>query len=801
MSAPEATRRPGHEAVVEAETALDDPRLVRAVQEYQNALEAGQRPRRQDYLARYPEIATSLAQCLEALEFVHTVGPNLDPPTTSQAASAKTSAVPVDPTVPLGDFRILREIGRGGMGVVYEAEQLSLGRRIALKVLPFALTLDPRQLQRFKNEARAAAQLHHSHIVPIYSVGCERGVHFYAMQFVEGQSLAAALRELRRLVGKEAAEPAGVEPRSGSSVMRKNQDSQRTDPYTPHSAFSEAAMAPTLADLPTDGATARSTRNAGFFRSSVRLCLQAAEALEHAHQMGVVHRDIKPGNLLVDGHGQLWVTDFGLAQFQSDAALTVTGDVVGTLRYMSPEQAMGKRKLVDHRTDIYSLGATLYEMLTLEPTFRGRDREELLRQIAFEEPRPPRRLNSAIPVDLETIVLKALAKTPEERYVSAQEMADDLRRFLEDRPILARRPTLFERAAKLAKRHRPLVAAGLVTLVLMAVGFAVSTILIAREQANTQAANKQLTEEQTRTREAYEAEVRNFQKASRMLDFFTQVSAEELADHPESQEVRRKLLQAALEYYQEFIDSCPDDPSMREQLGISHLRVASLLNEMGNRPEAMAALEQGTRLLARSGQFSINIGWLRDGGPLVLLENKVVQDDLDLSEEQRREIGRLATDRRSAFQNSHISSLERLRSKFEELATREKGVLERLGPEQHQRLKQIVWQQGGLGAFLEPEVVKVLKLTPKQTETVREIQDRTRRSSRGGHHRLGFQRPEDWKKIEETWRTARDEAFALLTPDQRAEWDELVGKPFQGELRLPFPGSFGPRPGGPPKRP
>src|SRR5262249_49860596 len=214
--------------------------------------------------------------------------------------------------------------------------------------------------------------------------------------------------------------------------------------------------------------TEGSVRGKAFFRAVAQVGVQAAEALEHAHQLGVVHRDVKPGNLLVDGHGHLWVSDFGLAQFQSDVALTATGDVVGTLRYMSPEMALAKRQLVDHRTDIYSLGATLYELLTLQPCFDGRDREELLRQIAFGEPRPPGKLNPGIPPDLEPVVLKAMAKRVEDRYTTAQELADDLRRFLEHRPVLARRPTLLERASKWARRHQPMVATAVVLLLLAA---------------------------------------------------------------------------------------------------------------------------------------------------------------------------------------------------------------------------------------------------------------------------------------------------------------------------------------------
>src|SRR5205807_5640041 len=178
--------------------------------------------------------------------------------------------------------------------------------------------------------------------------------------------------------------------------------------------------------------TERSVSDAVFFRTVAQLGIQAAEALEYAHQVGIIHRDIKPSNLLVDARGNLWITDFGLAHCQSQAGLTMSGDLVGTLRYMSPEQALAKRVLLDHRTDIYSLGATLYELLTGEPVFAGNDRQELLRQIAFEEPKPPRRLNKAVPVELETIVLKAMEKNPAERYPLAQDLADDLIRFLDD---------------------------------------------------------------------------------------------------------------------------------------------------------------------------------------------------------------------------------------------------------------------------------------------------------------------------------------------------------------------------------
>ena len=307
------------------------------------------------------------------------------------------------------------------MGVVYEAVERSLGRRVALKVLPFAAAIDPRQIARFRVEAQAASHLNHPHIVPVYSVGCQGGVHYYAMQLIDGPTLAGLIAGLRHQAGDE--DPTPVGPWAIPTL---------TSPDATPTPAAPAASSWSLASS--------SARDRAFFRETARLGRQAAEALEHAHEQGVLHRDVKPSNLMVDGRGHLWVTDFGLARFQGDASLTAPGDLLGTLRYMSPEQATADHAVVDGRTDVYSLGATLYELMTLRPIFDGSDRQELLRRIAQEEPRRPRAVQPAVPRDLETIVLKAMAKDPAARYATAQDLADDLGRFLDDRPILARRP-------------------------------------------------------------------------------------------------------------------------------------------------------------------------------------------------------------------------------------------------------------------------------------------------------------------------------------------------------------------------
>jgi eukaryotic-like serine/threonine-protein kinase len=414
----------------------DDPRVIAALEEYLEALQSGHLWSRAEFLARHSGIAEALGECLSGLEFIQVAGAQL---VNSQASSTATDPSEVIPArARLGDFRIVREVGRGGMGVVYEAEQVSLGRRVALKVLPFAAAIDPKQRQRFQIEAQAAAQLQHPHIVPIFGVGCDQGIHYYAMQFVEGRSLAAILEELRTTKGTPGDAPTGV--------------------------FTSGEPEPTGSLPPTAVGPVQQDR--AFCRYVARLGAEAADALDHAHGLGILHRDIKPANLLIDPAGSLWITDFGLARLPSDLSLTHTGDMVGTLRYMSPEQALARRGVVDQRTDVYALGATLYELLTLRPAHDGRDHQELLRQIALDEPIQPRRLNPGVPRDLETIVLKAMAKDPSSRYPTAQELALDLRRFGDDRPILARRPGLLERSLRWALRHRELVATAAAIVVL-----------------------------------------------------------------------------------------------------------------------------------------------------------------------------------------------------------------------------------------------------------------------------------------------------------------------------------------------
>lgn len=450
--------------------------LAQALQEYQAALEAGQPPDRRGFAARFPELGDQLEDYLAGLEFIAAAAPAIRQ-AERDASDEADGVIDFGVLRQIGDFRLLRQIGRGGMGVVYEALQISLGRRVALKVLPSASALDCKQLQRFKNEAHAAAQLNHRHIVPVYAVGCDNGVHYYAMQFIDGHTVADAIHAVRHSQGGKSHEPVG----GATTVCPVPVDGGPPQPAGPDGLH--------VADTDFPGrlpSTEHSAHGASYFRAVARLGLQAAEALEHAHQLGVIHRDVKPANLLLDAQGQLWVTDFGLARLAGSDGLTVSGVLLGTIAYMSPEQALARHGLVDQRTDVYSLGATLYELATLEPPFTGQDRQELLRKIAFEEPRPPRRVNRSIPADLETILLKALAKEPAARYLSAQELADDLARFLHDEPVRARRPTAAQKAAKWARRHRSVVVGIVGTTIAAMLGLADSTYLFWRGKVETE---------------------------------------------------------------------------------------------------------------------------------------------------------------------------------------------------------------------------------------------------------------------------------------------------------------------------
>ncbi|MCH9035518.1 MAG: serine/threonine-protein kinase, partial [Planctomycetes bacterium] len=349
----------------------EEHELEKLFASYVDRLNRGDELNPQEILAKHPLVGEQLLACLE--DFV----------------GAGNAPINVQLQT-LGDYTLRRQIGRGGMGVVYDAWQNSLDRQVALKVLPVGIAADDRTFHRFMREAKTAARLNHENVVRVYGMGVESNTPYFAMEYVDGKTLGQLLAK------RETDTDEVIEPPFGR---------------TKEGLVDYPRIATAFADM--------------------------ADGLHHAHSKGVIHRDIKPSNLILDGAGRLRILDFGLARLEGQEGLTLTHDVIGTPLYMSPEQARRRKIPIDHRTDIYSLGATLYEMLTRRPPFRGEDNLETLSQIIANDPSPLRQLDPAIPKSLETIVLKCLRKNPKDRYDTAEAVAEDLRRFARGEPVEA----------------------------------------------------------------------------------------------------------------------------------------------------------------------------------------------------------------------------------------------------------------------------------------------------------------------------------------------------------------------------
>jgi WD40 repeat protein/serine/threonine protein kinase len=401
-----------------------------------------------------PELLPELLKLMRGTDAVEQM---LNVSSATQADSGGGPSIPIGALPSVRGYEIHRELGRGGMGVVYEADQQALGRRVALKVLPTMPGQDPKRVSRFKREVRAAARLHHTNIVPVFEVGEDAGVWFYAMQYIPGRPISDVLSAIRR---RRDGRPSAL---TQASESPPTQDTTGTGPEP-------AAAQATAAPIVCDGLAASSpdVDPARYFRDVATAGLQVAEALACAHSHGVLHRDIKPANLIADDSGRVWVTDFGLAKIENEN-LTQSGTVLGTLRYSAPEQVRGAP---DVRSDVYSLGLTLYELLTLQPAFEADTPLRLLDQVAHTEPPRPRSVDRRIPRDLETIVLKAIDKDPARRYQTAAEMAGDLQRFLADEPIRARPISVSERLVRWARRRPALASLSGGLLVVTALGFA-----------------------------------------------------------------------------------------------------------------------------------------------------------------------------------------------------------------------------------------------------------------------------------------------------------------------------------------
>ncbi|MHC4945326.1 MAG: protein kinase domain-containing protein [Planctomycetota bacterium] len=343
----------------------------------------------EEYLKRYPELTTELKKLFQAVSMLPEDRQDDSDPHTPGAARKGGNI--------LGDYKILKEIESGGMGSVYEAEQISLKRRVALKVLSPHLSLSHKAILKFNREAEAASRQNHPGTITIYEVGEAEGVYYIAQEFVPGgYTLAKRLKEFR-----EGAE-----------------------------------------------------RSADYFKNVAEIIALVADALESAHGAGVIHRDVKPSNILLTREGLPKLTDFGLAKIEDALAITRSRDFSGTPFYVSPEQAEPGPDGVDHRTDIYSLGVTLYEAMTLERPFSGKTSQEVLKKILTSEPKDPRKRSPLIPEDLSVICLKAMEKDPDRRYPNMEAFSEDLRRYLSGRPILAKPAGRIYKTVKWIQRHK-----------------------------------------------------------------------------------------------------------------------------------------------------------------------------------------------------------------------------------------------------------------------------------------------------------------------------------------------------------
>lgn len=673
-----------------SESAAQRHPLDRLAEDFVNRCRRGETPSISEYVQQYPEQADEIRDLFPTLALIEQARPEPDPPP-PLTLSGGNEEIPEH----LGDFRILREIGRGGMGIVYEAEQESLGRRVALKVLPEAASHNSRYLQRFAREAQAAARLHHTNIVPVFGVGEHEGRHFFVMQYIPGCGLDEVLRELstfqrmpnglQQTLGLstlpwDSHEPrdavrnlSALTPRSGrndtsdwgqgipgqasaggdddslgGSAARSAGDSDSADADDQLVPGSDRSAAGGMREVSSSLATAGNVCDAGYWRNVARIGVQAARGLHYAHSQGTLHRDVKPANLLLDHEGTVWIADFGLARMAEQEDLTRTGDLVGTLRYMAPEQFAGN---ADERSDVYSLGLTLYELLTLRPAFDETDRARLIRQMTDASPPPPRQLNPAIPRDLETVVLKAIAREPRDRYSAAGELAADLERWLEDRPILARRFRLGERLWRWARRNRLAAALGgtaLVSLVLAGivgwVGYATTASALERAStrrdealaATAQAeANMALSltalEEIFQTLSAGEAEgSRDGQRDAGRLPgdggrerprpgFGPPMERNGFdgdrrggppggsdgrppaLQRPEQAASARtaELLQTVLAFYDRFAELNSTNPQLEREAGRAHLRVAELLLQQREYERSLAAAARAEQIFVR----------------------------------------------------------------------------------------------------------------------------------------------------------------------------------------------------------
>ncbi|MCA8944079.1 MAG: protein kinase, partial [Planctomycetes bacterium] len=554
----------------------DDRHPVEALgEEYLARRRRGEIATIEQYAQDHPEYADEIRELFPAMEALESL----------KSASGSGFTQFDDETLEqLGDFRVIGEIGRGGMGVVYEVEQKTLGRRVALKVLPRQMVADAARRERFEREAQTAAGLHHTNIVPIFGVGEADGHHFYVMQLIRGVGLDRILAELR---GESKS-------RASSSLTESMLSDVVSQLHDVTSISGDGQPGPPRAVGPRARAT---LSNRYYYRSLARIGMQIADALDYAHAAGTLHRDIKPANLLLDATGTAWITDFGLAKALEQSELTRSGDVIGTLRYMAPEQMRGQ---FDRRSDIFSLGLTLYELATLQPAFQGRDRAELVRQITEGQIARVRKVNPHCPRDLATIIEKACATEPRDRYATAGDLSADLQRFLEDRPIEARRVSTLESVWRWCRRNRALAsAAAIALLALVTAGVTgwIGWVTTRDALADARDANELADANLRLSLDAFGTmfdEVCGDDALAMIEDRATDADYTPATSRPPSPDTL-PLLQHILDFYDRFAERNADNELLAWEIATAHRRMGEIRFRLGRFEEAIASFEEAIR--------------------------------------------------------------------------------------------------------------------------------------------------------------------------------------------------------------
>jgi serine/threonine protein kinase/tetratricopeptide (TPR) repeat protein len=512
-------------------------------------------------LAAHPERAAELRAHLARLGELGIV---------PEAGDGRGSKAPRGPEFPerLGEFRLLARLGSGGMGVVYLAEQERLGRRVALKLVRREHLFLPGARERFEREVAAIAKLQHPGIVPVHAAGEDDGVPWLAMDYVAGVSLDALLEHL------QGRDPARLRGADGAAALRELRAAR---PSTLRSLASSAAPEEERA-----GAELPALFEGTWTETCVRIARCVAEALAHAHGRGVLHRDVKPSNVMLTLEGRCLLLDFGLARSAGAEKLTGTGAQLGSPAYMSPEQVRGADRL-DERSDLYSLGVTLYELLALRAAFACESSEETRRRVMAGRPPALRACNGAVSRDLELVCAKAMELDAERRYADLGAFARDLSNLLAGRPIEARPPSAWLSARRWAQRH-PARATLLGSLALFALALP-TVVLIQQQQANASIRGALVAARTSRDRALGAIEA-----------LLTRVAEEELFEMPRMRRVRRELLADARAFYEQFLEQNRSDPEVQQAAANAALRLALLESEFGEGEASLRGLERSIEL-------------------------------------------------------------------------------------------------------------------------------------------------------------------------------------------------------------